>query len=173
MAHWHISVDDPGWSSALPNLDDICETTADAALRAGLSAADTPFDIAVGHDRLETSLCFMSDAEMQALNRDHRGKDQPTNVLSFAAFEDPQLVLPPAGPVLLGDIVLARETIVREAQEQSKSLADHTKHMITHGVLHLLGYDHESATDAVVMEDLEREILSSLGVADPYAAADA
>lgn len=115
-------------------------------------------------DHQEVSLLFTNDAQMQNLNARWRGKDKPTNVLSFAANESG---LP--GP-MLGDIVLAFETIEREAHEQDKSFDDHLTHLIVHGLLHLLGYDHETGeAEAEAMESLEREICATLGIADPYA----
>ena len=103
-------------------------------------------------------------AEQRVLNRDWRGIDKSTNVLSFPQIE-------PFGPVsgILGDIILARETLVREAQEQGVSLEDHFTHLVVHGFLHLLGYDHMDDDEALAMEGLETQILASLGVADPYA----
>lgn len=98
------------------------------------------------------------------LNRDYRGLDKPTNVLSFSQIE-------PFGPVsgILGDITLARETLEREAAELGKSFSDHFTHLVVHGFLHILGYDHIEEADALVMEALETQILASLGIADPYA----
>jgi len=121
---------------------------------------------------LEACLCFSNDAGIQTLNADHRGKQTATNVLSFATFDDEDLVIPPGGPVPLGDIVMALETIAGEAAAAGLPLRHHVQHMIAHGVLHLLGYDHEHDDDATVMEDLERDILKSLGVADPYASSE-
>ena len=103
------------------------------------------------------------DAFVQHLNKTWRGKDQPTNVLSFPAGENT------AGIDHLGDIVLALETITREAREQDKKPADHLTHLVVHGMLHLLGYDHEDDDEAEEMEALERRILAGLGIADPYA----
>jgi rRNA maturation RNase YbeY len=102
---------------------------------------------------------FTSDDAVKALNAQWRGKDKPTNVLSFPAPET-------AGT--LGDIALAYETCAREADEQGKSLKDHATHLLVHGFLHLLGYDHEADDDAAEMEGLEKEILAGLGIADPY-----
>ena len=107
------------------------------------------------------------DAEQRQLNRAYRGKDAPTNVLSFAlgAADDP---VPPGSPILLGDVVLAFETVRREAEEQGRPLAYHLRHLVVHGVLHLLGFDHERESEAVVMEAREVEILARMGVPDPY-----
>ena len=113
------------------------------------------------------------DAEVQTLNRDYRGKDKPTNVLSFPMVQ-PDLLGAVAntddGEVLLGDIVLAWETVAREAAEKSLAPADHARHLIVHGTLHLLGYDHEQGdAGAAAMEDIERAACARLGLADPYA----
>ena len=112
----------------------------------------------------ELSILLTNDEEQHALNREWRGKDSSTNVLSFPQIE-------PFGPVagLLGDITLAHETLVREAEEQGVSLADHFTHLVVHGFLHILGYDHLTDAEALQMESLETQILGSLGVGDPYA----
>lgn len=107
------------------------------------------------------SIALSSDVEVAALNAGFRGKSAATNVLSF-----------PAGPAapegFLGDVVLAAETVAREAQELELSFVHHVQHLVVHGLLHLLGFDHEKATDAEHMEMLETSILSGLGIADPY-----
>jgi len=126
----------------------------------------------LGHSRLSTSLVLSDDAEVHALNQRWRGKDRPTNVLSFPMLErDCLLHLPAEGPPeLLGDIVLALETCKREAIEKGIPLADHAAHLIVHGLLHLAGYDHEtSSEDASAMEALETKALACMGIADPYA----
>lgn len=118
------------------------------------------------NDNFELSLCFMNDKEIQVLNKDYRGKDKPTNVLSF-----PNEALSDAiegRSVLLGDIVLSFETIQREAAAQGKKFMDHTTHMIIHGFLHLLGYDHTEAQEAEAMEAQEIKILEALRIANPY-----
>ena len=105
------------------------------------------------------ALCIVlaNDRLQRRLNRDFRGTDKPTNVLSFAS-----------APEGLGDVVLALETVTREARTQGKSLADHVAHLVVHGVLHLMGYDHETGREAARMERLEARILDGLGIADPY-----
>lgn len=115
----------------------------------------------------DISVALMDDASIQVLNRDYRGKDAPTNVLSFPVEEDGG-ILPPGERLPLGDIAVALETVVREAVEEDKTLAAHLAHMVVHGTLHLLGYDHEQDSEAEEMEALERDVLASLGIADPY-----
>lgn len=118
----------------------------------------------------ELSLVFTDDAAMRKLNKAYRGKDSPTNVLSFPAAPPPGTPLQPAG-LLLGDVILAAETIAREAALAEKPLDDHMAHLIIHGFLHLLGYDHEREAEAEKMEQLERVALKTLGIPDPYASA--
>lgn len=115
----------------------------------------------------EVGVVFADDALVRALNREHRGRDRPTNVLSFPLGAPAPMPADDA-PLLLGDVVLAFETVCREADEQGKSVADHAAHLLVHGLLHLLGHDHETDCDATEMEALETEILAGLGVADPY-----
>ncbi|MBU1306739.1 MAG: rRNA maturation RNase YbeY [Alphaproteobacteria bacterium] len=112
----------------------------------------------------ELAIVLTNDAEQQELNQQWRGKDSSTNVLSFPQIE-------PFGPVvgILGDITLARETLQREADEQGTSFSDHFTHLVVHGFLHILGYDHLTDAEALQMESLETQILASLGIADPYA----
>jgi probable rRNA maturation factor len=125
----------------------------------------------LANPRLSASLLFADDAEVHALNREWRHKDQPTNVLSFPMLEREELLaLAPQGPPeLLGDIALALETCTREAAEKAIPLEYHAAHLIIHGLLHLAGYDHEtSPADAAAMEALEIKALALLGIADPY-----
>ncbi len=116
------------------------------------------------------TLRIVAAAEGRRLNRQWRGKDKPTNVLSFPAGEP---LAPGDEAVSLGDIVICAPVIRREAGEQGKTLRAHWAHMVVHGVLHLLGYDHESERDAVIMEALERELLADRGFPDPYQLKDA
>ncbi|HJU19381.1 MAG TPA: rRNA maturation RNase YbeY [Stellaceae bacterium] len=146
-----------GWQAACP--------AAAALVRA--AARQT---LALAHRRpapeacVELALVLTGDAEQRSLNRRYRGRDAPTNVLSFPAGASAL----PGMPLLLGDVVLAFETVAREAEEQHKPLSDHLRHLVVHGVLHLLGYDHEEKTEARRMEALEIAILRRLGVPDPY-----
>lgn len=142
-----------GWDG-LPDAEALAQRAAEAA--AGVA------DMA--DEDLEVTVMLTDDKSIRTLNRQWRGKDKPTNVLSFPAPEQPGL----EGPRHLGDIALAYETLVREAEEESKPLADHFAHLVVHGVLHLLGYDHETDEEADVMEALEVKALAGLGIADPY-----
>lgn len=114
----------------------------------------------------EISIVLADDAFVRDLNRTWRGIDTPTNVLSFPAEDDEG-----QGPCLLGDVVLAYETVQREALAAGKQMLDHVSHLIIHGTLHLLGFDHEDEQEAIEMEALETAILARLGVCDPYAGA--
>jgi probable rRNA maturation factor len=147
----------PAWRRALPKAPALCRTAA----RAALARAAGKLGAA------ELAIVLADDALVAVLNRDYRGIAKPTNVLSFASAEPA-----PRGPSLrlLGDVVLAYGTIAREARAQGKTLADHLAHLVVHGVLHLLGFDHARAGEARRMEALEVAILGELGVADPYRA---
>ncbi|MBX3494872.1 MAG: rRNA maturation RNase YbeY [Parvibaculum sp.] len=135
------------------------EAAADVVRRAALRA----YGAVRGAAPAELSVMLADDARVAALNKTYRGKDGPTNVLSF-----PSADIAGMEAVLLGDVVLARETIAREAEAQAKRFDDHLAHLVVHGVLHLLGHDHASDAEADQMEALEREILQDLGIADPY-----
>ncbi len=151
-----VTVLSPAWHETLPGAARLARRAARAAL-AGAGEA-----VATGREA-ELSLVLADEATLRRLNREYRGRDAPTNVLAFAAPAEGY------GPVLLGDVVIAREVVQREAAEQGKPLADHLCHLVVHGVLHLLGYDHGTPAQAGAMERLERAVLAGLGVADPYA----
>lgn len=159
-----VSIHDAAWLEAFGDL----EARAGAAVRTALECAGG--DTVTGTAPLEVSLVFTDDAEQQSLNGTWRGKDRPTNVLSFPNMDEHEAA---GAPRLLGDVVLARETVLREAAEQGKSPANHTLHLVVHGLLHLLGHDHEAPEEAAAMEALERSILARLDIPDPYAGPDA
>ena len=142
-----IEVEAEAWTGALPGAEAVVERAAQAAL------GTVEGDIVV---------LLTDDAAVRELNGRFRDKDKPTNVLSFPA---PENALPH-----LGDIVLAYGVCATEAETQGKTLADHLSHLVVHGVLHLLGRDHEDDAEAEEMEAEEREILAKIGVADPYIA---
>jgi probable rRNA maturation factor len=145
-----LRVEAPAWRRRLPAVETIVRRAARAALGAAKPGKGRP---AAG----ELCLVLADDALQRRLNHDFRGADKSTNVLSFEG-----------APASLGDVVLALETIAAEADSQGKSLADHVAHLVVHGVLHLMGYDHQTGTEARRMERLEAEILAGLGIADPY-----
>ena len=154
-------IEDPRWGD-IAALADIA--TAAALERLGLEPS--VFDI---------SLLACDDSRIAALNADFRGKPAPTNVLSWpsdergAAVDGEMPLMPQHGPDSeLGDIAIAYDTCAREAAEAGKTMRDHTIHLLVHGTLHLLGFDHERDHDATLMEGLETEILGKLGIADPY-----
>lgn len=116
-------------------------------------------------ETLRATLALSTDAHVRELNRTHRGKDASTNVLSFPA---PAIARGPGADDFLGDVVIAAETLSREAALETKPLAHHFQHLVLHGLLHLAGFDHESDEDAAEMEDVEVAVLRRLGVPDPY-----
>ncbi len=140
-----VEIEDRAWTTAQPDAERL-------AIGAATAALDRPGEIAV---------LLTDDETLRDLNNRFRGKDKPTNVLSFPAPSNPQ--------GHLGDIALAYGVCAREAGEQSKSLGAHLQHLVAHGVLHLVGFDHETEAEAEAMEARERVILAGLGVSDPYA----
>jgi probable rRNA maturation factor len=132
----------------------------------------SPYAEFIGMEAMfEIAVKLTSDAEVQQLNAQYRGKDKPTNVLSFPLVQPDLLEVQSNGDdgeILLGDIVLARCVCIREAAEKNISVADHTAHLIVHGTFHLLGYDHMEEAEAEAMEALEIEALRSIGISDPY-----
>ncbi len=160
-----VEIETPNWAGI--EVEDLAQRAVGAALaHFGLAMSDC-----------EVSLLATDDPRMAVLNGDHRGKPQATNVLSWpaqdlSASEDGGVPARPSadafGEIPLGDVALAWETCQREARAQNKSLDDHVTHLLVHGVLHLLGYDHIRDADATLMEGLERVILGNLGLDDPY-----
>jgi probable rRNA maturation factor len=144
----------PRWRTALSARSLARETIAVAARECGVALAPGA----------ELCIHLADDQHVRALNARWRGLDQPTNVLSFPAVAPAEI-----GRLrLLGDVVLAFETVAREAADEGKPLADHYRHLVAHGFLHLIGFDHDNDADAERMEAMETRILAQLGVADPY-----
>jgi len=137
---------------------------ADAAVQSAAQALATHPNIIAGS--AEAVIALSSDDEVARLNGTYRHKPKPTNVLSFPAADTPNRAAD--DPRVLGDIILARETILAEAAEQGTPVRHHLQHLVIHGLLHLLGYDHETEPDAERMEALEITVLSRLGIANPY-----
>lgn len=157
---------DPSWL----NVDVVFEeedwpdpSHAEALVRQAATAL-AAHEIMAGLQASEACVALSNDAHVQTLNAGFRGKDKPTNVLSFPAPDSPVQQLSRQ----LGDIVIARETVEREAAERGIPFADHLRHLTVHGLLHLLGYDHETDAEALEMEGLETAILARLGIPDPY-----
>jgi probable rRNA maturation factor len=159
-----ISVEDESWPDEAVLAAMVQSTLAAAA--AFLAAEESqPFPEVPS----ELSLVFTDDATIREINAEWRGQDKPTNVLSFPAYPLEPGGMP--GP-MLGDIVIARETVEREAADLEKSVEDHLTHLLVHGFLHLFGYDHMEKDEAEAMESLETRILAKLGLSDPYAGQD-
>ncbi len=148
-----VEIEDDAWTSSLPRASEVADCAGEAALD---QIEPSDGEVAQG-----VAVLLTSDEAVAELNQRFRGKTGPTNVLSFPASANPENHL--------GDIALAYGVCAREAAEQGKSLEQHLSHLVVHGVLHLLGYDHETDGEAEAMEALERSILESLGVPDPYA----
>ena len=144
------------WARALPGAEELARCAVEATVK---RVGGVP-------EHAEVSVLLTDDAHQQVLNRDWRGQDKPTNVLSFPG--DDVDGVPKGIPVLLGDISLAFETTQREAHDQQKSLSDHFCHLVVHGMLHVLGFDHETQDEADEMEPLEIDVLAGLGIASPY-----
>lgn len=153
-----IAVESSSWA-AMPDLDALVRRSIDTAAQALTPAVP---------DGAEVSILFGDDAAIRRLNKDWRGKDAATNVLSFPSGQPAGF----AGPRLLGDIAVAFETTEREARADNKPLSDHVAHLLVHGFLHLLDHDHEAEAEAEAMEALETRILARLGISDPYAGSE-
>jgi probable rRNA maturation factor len=151
-----------GWNRVCPDAKRLARDAAWVALVDGIAAMGFTMSA-----RIELAIMLTDDAQQVQLNRKYRGHDFTTNVLAFRAWE-PGTYAPSGAPLLLGDVVLAFETVAREADEQVKPFCDHLRHLIVHGVLHLLGCDHQTEADAITMERLETSILAKLGVPDPH-----
>lgn len=156
-----ILIESEGWRM-LPEAEDV--------VRRAIAFAAASI-VEFRHRNVELSVLLCDDETIARLNSCWRGQQKPTNVLSFPA--PPQGGRAPGEDVPLGDIAIAYETLTREAAESGKTASDHLSHLVVHGFLHLLGYDHHMDDEAERMERLERDILARIGIADPYAACDA
>jgi probable rRNA maturation factor len=183
--HLEVAVRDPAWRHTVADAEALAAQAANAALSTARLAKFARSGV------VEAALTLADDALSRELNHRYRDQDKPTNVLSFSGTDGPggpgrdaprfDNRVPPGGarqlgdgpPLILGDVVIARQTTVREAGELGKPLKDHLRHLVVHGMLHLLGYDHQQAAAAEEMERLEVEILATLGVPDPYHLTDA
>ena len=155
-----IRLRDSAWSTALPDAAAVARRAAAAALDA---AADLP-------DEVELGVVLADDAFVRRLNRDYRGQDRATDVLSFPLHEPARLGPPREEmPLMLGDVILARETVERDSAAAGVGLAERVSHLVVHGVLHLLGHDHDEPVAERRMRALESRTLLGLGLCDPYA----
>ena len=145
-------------------LDDV-----EKSIRTAVRAAFQPSAGSAADQVIEVSILLENDAALQALNKQWRNKDKPTNVLSFPAPPLPDAMLAMQTERHLGDIALSFDTLAAEARTENKALSDHLQHLVVHGMLHLQGHDHQTPDEADEMEDLERRILADLGIGDPYA----
>ena len=169
-----VTVLTPAWRDTLSEAEPLARRAARAALVAakegvaeeGVAKKGVAQKGVALPGEAEVGLVLADDATLGRLNRRYRGVEGPTNVLSFAASEGS--APDSSGPLLLGDVVLAYETVRRESEEQGKRFSDHLCHLVVHGVLHLLGYDHGTEAQAAAMERLEIAALAGLGVPDPY-----
>lgn len=157
MAVIEVETEADAWLADVPDVEARARQAAEAALKAAMGAASVD-------EEAEVTVLLSDDAEVAALNAQFRGKPVATNVLSFPApaFARPHL----------GDVILAHGVCAAEAKTQGKPLGDHLAHLVAHGVLHLLGWDHQTDAEAAGMEALERTALAGLGIGDPYEARD-
>ncbi len=159
MTEIEISLRDSAWSTALPDAAAVVRRAAAAALEAAPEL----------RDQVELGVVLADDAFVRTLNRDYRGQDRATDVLSFPVHELPHLDPPPGEmPLMLGDVVLARETVQRDSASTGIGLADRVSHLVVHGVFHLLGHDHDEPDAERRMRALESRTLLALGLSDPY-----
>ncbi len=157
-----LAIEDPRWAREVADIEAFCRH----CLATGLAIAGPNLPV-------ELAVLLTSDARVRELNARYRGRDRATDVLSFPALTPAELETAgraPA-PLLLGDILLAFETVRADARREGKPLAAHLAHLLIHGLLHLLGHDHEREAEAAAMEEMERRVLAALGLPDPHAVA--
>lgn len=161
-----ISIPYPAWE----NTCDDCETIIAKAIEGVVAHSPVAKKLITSGVEPEISVVLANDDLIQTLNREYRDKDKPTNVLSFAMLDSDDGWQAPThpGPCALGDLILAFETVERESTEETKPFRDHFTHLVVHGTLHLLGYDHIEDREAEVMESLEIQILKSMDIKNPY-----
>lgn len=159
--HIDLLIDEPGWSKARLGLKTLVPAALETAFKSLPVKPKAPLEIAI---------TLSNDKNIKTLNRKHRNKNKATNVLSFPLWTSLEDIPRMSLPIPAGDIVIAYETMAREAAEQGKTLKAHFTHMLVHGFLHLLGYDHMTDGEATQMESLEIKILKKLDIKDPYAA---
>jgi probable rRNA maturation factor len=166
MIEIDISIPDPSWETACPD----CESLVETAVHATLSQSPEAKKMLIAGIEPEISIVLANDDLVHTLNREYRNKDKPTNVLSFAMLDGENGWEAPKqpGPCPLGDLILAYETVDRESRDENKPFPHHLTHLIIHGTLHLLGYDHMNDMDSEEMESLEIQLLKGLNIENPY-----
>ncbi len=163
-----ISQDEPNWSKVLPNFNTLADSVVSKVFE--YVVHNEHIDFLDGNKPVIFNLSLSNNHLVQELNRDYRGMDKPTNVLSFATIDDPDFYndLALYEEIELGDIIIALETLQQEAELKQIPLAHHFCHLLTHGLLHLLGYDHIEDEEAEYMESAEIKILEQLNIPNPY-----
>jgi probable rRNA maturation factor len=166
MIEVDISIPEPSWEETCPD----SETIVTRAIEAVIAHSPVAKKLITSGVEPEISVVLANDDLIHTLNREYRDKDNPTNVLSFAMLDGDNGWEAPnhPGPCVLGDLVLAFETVKRESEAESKSFDDHFMHLVIHGMLHLLGYDHIEDREAEVMESIEIQILKDMNIKNPY-----
>lgn len=164
----HILIDEPGWNDELSELDNLSQQVMEKVFN--YVSQHEEMDFLDGNRPVIINLSLSSDEHIHKLNQEFRGIDKPTNVLSFARIDDEDFIEEAElfNEIELGDIIIALETMQREAKEKKISLHDHYCHLLTHGLLHLLGFDHMEDADAEYMESTEINILQQLNIKNPY-----
>ncbi len=164
----NLDIEDTRWSSAVSQIEKVSEDVKNAVF--DYVAEHTESEVLHSGLPVIVNVCLSSDERVHALNKEFRGMDKPTNVLSFANvdFEGFAQERDLYQEIELGDIIIAFETMQKEADIEGISLHDHYCHLLTHGLLHLLGFDHQTEEEAEYMEGFEIEILQSMGIANPY-----
>lgn len=163
----HIAVDTVvktlRWRKVIRRAESLCRAAAYIAVRKGMENVLPPYV-----KKVELTVVLANDAVVQTLNLNYRGQDKTTNVLAFANLDIPTFLCPPGEILALGDVVIALQTVVREAWQHDMPISDYLQYLVVHGTLHLLGYDHQDKSTAEAMEYLEIQALAHLGISDPY-----
>lgn len=155
----HITIDDLRWKTHRLGLDNLCARAIDSAWTTIQKKSSPPIFV---------SITFTNDKEIKKINAKTRGKNKPTNILSFQSYESVDDLPKLKSPIPVGDLILSYETILTEAHSEQKPLKNHLTHLLIHGFLHLFGYDHMTEKDAQIMEKLEIKLLKPLGIPNPY-----
>ena len=164
----NLCINENEWIPALPNYEEISSKIVELAVN--YAETRNPSELSKLQKTLSFNLCLSNNEEVRALNKEFRGKDKPTNVLSFANIDDCDFErYAQQYPIVeMGDIIIALQTMQQEALEKKINLHNHFCHLLTHGILHLLGYDHIDDKEADYMENLEIEILRQINIDNPY-----